>query len=66
MKPQRVVRTGEDVGSTNNASLVVDGILMQISRLYVERFQALRFGDAQAFHAVDDKIAFLKSKLIAL
>ena len=66
MIPQRVVNTGEDVGFSENNSQVIDGMLSEISRLYVERFQSLRSGDAQAFQIADAKIAFLKIKLNAL
>jgi len=66
MNPLSIIRTGDEAGSSELYSTVVDRILSEISRLYFERARALQSGDQEAFQTVDREIATLKDQLTKL
>jgi len=48
---------------TTTSALAIDKILSELSRLYLERFKALRTGDHRDIQTITDKIADLKTQL---
>jgi hypothetical protein len=59
----RIVNSGDAFGQAGNPSLRTDEILLEISRLYLERCKALWENNTAAIELFTHKIDYLKFKL---
>lgn len=61
--PERIVHAGDIVDQVGTSDADTERLLLEMSRLYRERFSALRAGNMVSYYMLTDQISSLKDKL---